>query len=73
MFTILCVDDSKAVHSFVKQCFDGLDIVLVFAGDGKNALEKVTSASRPFDLILLDWEMPELNGPDTFAEFKKRT
>ena len=24
-----------------------------------------------FDLILLDWEMPVLNGPGTFSEFKK--
>jgi CheY-like chemotaxis protein len=71
MFTILCVDDSKSVQSFVKQCFDGLDILLVFAFDGKNAIEKVKSVSKPFDLILLDWEMPVLNGPETYSEFKK--
>ncbi|MFM8315658.1 MAG: PleD family two-component system response regulator [Deltaproteobacteria bacterium] len=71
MFTILCVDDSKSVHSFIKQCLEGLDILLVFANDGKNALEKVQSASKPFDLILLDWEMPVLNGPDTYEQLKK--
>lgn len=71
MVTFLCVDDSKAVQSFVKQCFDGLDVVLVFANDGREAIEKVKAASKPFDLILLDWEMPVLTGPETYAELKK--
>lgn len=71
MVTLLCVDDSKAVHSFVKQCFDGLDVVLVFANDGREAIEKVKTASKPFDLILLDWEMPVLTGPEAYSELKK--
>ncbi len=71
MFKILIVDDTKTVHAFVKnfllKCKD-IEVTSVF--DGQQAVETMKS-NNTFDLVLLDWEMPRLTGPETFAEFLK--
>jgi len=63
----LIVDDTKSIHSFVKALLakvPELQITSVF--NGREALELLASGER-FDLVLLDWEMPVLNGPDTLT------
>jgi DNA-binding response OmpR family regulator len=62
---ILSVDDSKSVHAFIKTCFaeGGHELTQVF--DGKQGLDLLMSQTEhPFDLILLDWEMPVMTGPE---------
>jgi len=60
---ILVVDDSKAMRMIVRRTlreagFHGIEVSE--AGNGVAALEAMQSAS--FDLILSDWNMPEMNG-----------
>lgn len=70
MFKILVVDDSKAVQAFVKYCFkESSDIQLVSALNGRQALAEIEKCSS-YDLVLLDWEMPEMNGPETYEKLK---
>jgi len=62
---ILIVDDSKAMRMIVKRTlrqagFDGHEIQE--ASDGSEALP-LAASFRP-DLILSDWNMPEMNGID---------
>lgn len=71
MFRILIVDDTKSVHAYLKLILvkvDGVTIESVF--DGQQAVSRLKK-SQDFDLILLDWEMPILNGPQTLKELKK--
>lgn len=68
---ILVVDDSKVMRSIVirtlKQAgFDGHTIVE--AGNGIEALKAMRET--PPDLVLLDWNMPELNGIDLAEKLK---
>ena len=68
MYSILLVDDLKSVHSFVKSLLGktvGIQTTSVF--NGREALS-LLKEGKSFDLILLDWEMPELNGPETLRE-----
>ena len=68
MFKVLIVDDSPSIHRFIANClksFDKKKVVSVF--DGVEALE-LLGRDRDFDVILLDWEMPRLNGPDTLKK-----
>lgn len=71
MAKILVVDDSKSVHAFIRDCFLGSSHILVHVYDGTQALESFDSGEN-YDLILLDWEMPKLTGPETFDAIKKR-
>jgi len=60
---VLVVDDSKAMRMIVKRALrqSGVpDLSVAEADNGKNALVAIQS-SVP-DLILCDWNMPEMNG-----------
>lgn len=60
---ILVVDDSKAMRMIVlrtlRQAGYG-DHATVEAGNGKEAFELLKK--EPFDLVLSDWNMPEMTG-----------
>ena len=62
---VLVVDDSRVMRQIVVRTlrqagFDGVDVVE--AGDGQEGLAQVR-AERP-DLVLSDWNMPNLTGLD---------
>ena len=62
---ILVADDSRVMRQIVIRTlrqagYDGHTVVE--AQDGRDALEKV-AAEQP-DLVLSDWNMPEMNGID---------
>ncbi len=69
----LVVDDSKSMRNIVKA---GLKQMNAFgeikeAVNGVDALEKIKS-DGPFDLVLLDWYMPEMEGYDCLVEIRKK-
>ena len=68
---ILVVDDSKSIHSFVTDLFKPTKHILTHVYSGESALELLHTQSN-FDVVLLDWEMPGLNGPDTLVQIKKK-
>lgn len=71
MFNILVIDDSKSVHAFLKALFEKFPRVKITAAyNGKDGMAKLSVDPR-FDLILLDWEMPLMNGPDTLSQLRK--
>ena len=70
MFRVLIVDDTKSVHAFVKNLLlksPGIEVTSVY--HGAEAIE-VLKQKGDFDLILLDWEMPVLNGPEALQAIK---
>ncbi len=66
--TVLVVDDSRGIRNILDKNLqlDGFDVYL--AEDGRIGLE--TARTIKPDLILLDWEMPEMDGMETLAELK---
>jgi two-component system chemotaxis response regulator CheY len=63
MYKVLIVDDSKTMRSIEKnvlnQLFPGSE--MTEAGDGLEALT-VLASGNTFDLILADWNMPNMDG-----------
>ncbi|MBF0224388.1 MAG: response regulator [Desulfobacterales bacterium] len=59
---ILSVDDSKSIRQTIQNMVDVLDVDFVEAQNGKEALKVLESFNGKIDLILLDWEMPEMDG-----------
>jgi len=66
--TILVVDDSLLIRAVVRGNLEGEGYVVVEAEDGAAAVEECRQ--RPPDVILLDVEMPGLNGYEVLALLK---
>lgn len=69
MERILIVDDDEGLIHFLNRFFTKLDKKVVYSTNGSSALELISS--EPFDLILMDYKMPGLNGLDTLREVRK--
>lgn len=70
---VLIVDDSVVYRSQLRNAVSMLDYceVVAVASNGKMALERM--AQGPVDLVILDLEMPEMNGLETLQEISKRS
>ena len=57
----LVVDDSKAMRRIIQQTLKELGFDVVQAANGQEGLSTLAVDSA-FDLAMVDWNMPELNG-----------
>ncbi|WP_291843048.1 response regulator [Maricaulis sp.] len=62
MKTCLVVDDSRVIRKVARKILEELDFECREAGDGSEALEACRQQMP--DAILLDWNMPVMNGLD---------
>lgn len=69
MQTILLADDEKPLRILVHTTLEGPDFRIVEACDGAEALE-LARKEKP-DLLVLDWMMPSLTGPEVARQLKK--
>ncbi|MES2614105.1 MAG: chemotaxis-specific protein-glutamate methyltransferase CheB [Bdellovibrionota bacterium] len=69
---ILVVDDSVVFRSQIKSALEGIEGIVVphTAANGKIALERLEQSS--IDVVILDMEMPEMDGMAVLAEMQKR-
>lgn len=56
----LIVDDSKIVRKVIRRILEPNGFAIEEAEDGQQALDILRK--QPFDLIMLDWNMPVMNG-----------
>ncbi|MEP7099776.1 MAG: ABC transporter substrate-binding protein [Burkholderiales bacterium] len=64
---LLVVDDNDAVREVLVHMADSLGMRASAANGGQEAIQAVVAADardEPFDLLLLDWKMPGMNGVD---------
>lgn len=73
MYTVLLVDDDDAEHYLCQQVLrrSGLDVKLLIAFDGIEALEKIAASDESIDLILLDINMPRMNGHEFLEHYQR--
>ena len=67
---LLIVDDSSAIRKIIRAVADVLHMETEEAQDGIEALEKLSMLYNEIDLVLLDWNMPEMSGYDVLVEIK---
>ncbi len=64
----LVVEDSRPYRFILSQCLRQLGMLVSEADNGKDACKFLLAAPNAYDLIVTDYEMPEMNG----MEFVKR-
>ena len=68
MKTCLLVDDSRVIRKVARRILEDLDFEVAEASDGLEALAWCRAAMP--DVILLDWNMPVMNGLDFLRQLR---
>ncbi len=71
--SVLLVDDDKVACEHAKVVLEKVGIKSDFAYSGKEAIEKVKihhARREPFKLIVIDWQMPEMDGVETARQIR---
>ena len=59
----LIVDDSRATRTIIRKMLSDVGFEVFEAADGVEALKRLQEMAKP-DVLLVDWNMPEMNGYD---------
>ena len=65
----LIVDDSRFVRDFLRGLLEGRGMECAEAADGEEGLEQLRNGD-PFDLALVDWNMPHKNGLEMLEQMR---
>jgi CheY-like chemotaxis protein len=68
---VLIVDDNESWHDVLVNLMMTFGIEHKSVYDGNAAVEEIKTSNKPYDLILMDWNMPGKNGIDTTMQLKK--
>jgi len=70
-YTIMIVDDSKTDRMIMRKALEPMGVTLIEASDGQEALSILKSGEHNFDAMLVDIEMPRMDGYSLATEIKK--
>ena len=74
IFRLLTVDDEEVICQNVQLTMEGTGVAVDYALSGESALEMVrrqAAAGTPYDIVLLDWKMPGLDGVETARRIRR--
>lgn len=66
---VLVVDDESSIREMIRFALSKSDMTVRCAASGKEALEKISERSP--DIVLLDWMMPNMSGPQLTRRLRK--
>lgn len=69
---VLIVDDNRTALTLLASIIQSFQMEAVVATSGEEALDILTGQSdaAPFDLVLMDWKMPQMNGLEAARRIK---
>lgn len=67
----LVVDDSRAIRKILAEALQEIGFEVLEAENGIRALDVLAVERTAVPLILLDWDMPEMNGLDTLKRLRQ--
>lgn len=70
-YCVLIVDDSKMDRTIMQKSLSPTGITLMEAKDGLEALNIIKSGDHQFDAVLIDIEMPKMDGYTLASEIRK--
>ena len=70
-YVVLAIDDSSTDRAIMKKCLKSLGVTVLEASNGLEGLEIVKNGDKPLDAVLVDIEMPKMDGYTFAAEVRK--
>jgi len=70
-YTVLVVDDSKMDRTIMKKSMEPIGVKTIEASNGQEALTMLKSGEHDIDIILIDIEMPRMDGYTLATEIRK--
>ncbi len=67
---MLIVDDSLVIRQIIRVAIESLKCEFLEAQNGLKAIEVLEKVNGEVDLILLDWNMPQMNGYEFLETLK---
>jgi len=69
---VLVVDDNATSREILQDILESFTFEVYLAASGKEALEEIERADRdkPFELVIMDWKMPGMDGIDASKRIK---
>lgn len=68
---ILVVDDDIHIEKIIGRILDTIGVDMVYAADGKEALEELINASMPFSMVISDQVMPGMKGHELLEKVRE--
>ena len=70
---VLIVDDNQMAREILESALKSFSLDVSMASSGSEGISMVEAADKeqPYDLIIMDWQMPEMNGIRTSEIIKK--
>ncbi|STQ85657.1 hybrid sensor histidine kinase/response regulator [Helicobacter muridarum] len=70
-YVVLAIDDSNTDRAIMKKCLKPLGITVIEASNGLEGLEIVKNGDHDLDAVLVDIEMPRMDGYTFASEVRK--
>lgn len=68
---IVIVDDSSVIRSIIERILNSMGYESLHAGNGQEALDLLEKYAAEVEMMILDWNMPVLDGWETLAALRK--
>ena len=69
--SVLIVDDNESWHTILENLLDIFDVEIAHAYSGQEAYQKICNDKNRYNLVFMDWNMPDLNGIETTKNINK--
>ncbi len=68
---ILVVDDNETARDLLRESLESMRFKVHEAVSGQEAIDRIEAAETPYDLVLLDWQMPGMDGIETARRIRE--
>ena len=68
---IIIVDDSRVIRNIIEKVVISMGYEALHASNGKEALDLLDKGAEEVEMVILDWNMPVLDGWEALKALKK--